>query len=107
MSEEPQSSAPKKPIFMIIREKKKAKAYSHHLHPYSCSERRITSVSADEVESSVDSRPKSVQKYNRKEKSLGELSRKIVTKYGKLERCEVCIDKLASELGKLAFGRPA
>lgn len=40
-----------------------------------------------------------VEKYNRKEKSLGQLSKKFLSFFGALENCEVSLDTVTSQLG--------
>lgn len=39
------------------------------------------------------------EKYNRKEKSLGQLSKKFLSFFGTLENCEVSLDTVTSQLG--------
>lgn len=43
------------------------------------------------------------KKYNRKEKSLGELSRKLLLKYGRLDNCIIYLDKVTLDLGRRNF----
>lgn len=42
-----------------------------------------------------------VEKYSRKEKSLGQLSKKFLSFFGTMDNCEVSLDTVTSQLGKI------
>ena len=44
---------------------------------------------------------KVVINYSRKEKSLGELSKKFLVMFGKIDECMISLDKVTQQLGKL------
>lgn len=57
----------------------------------------MTQDSEDRYEETSD--PKNPLKYDRKEKSLGELSKKFLIMFGRVDECLISLDKVTITLG--------